>query len=130
MNPIVWRLTISFLCMTFVISGVACYFAYRQKHMEILAELDKQLLQIGNEYMNVREDFWALYLPVFEYERYSALLKDYFHEPKRELSPIERFELAGILSHMALMNNYVQWIVLYAPDRENNYIYFLRNNSL
>lgn len=130
-NPVVWRLMISFLIMTSVISLIACYFAHQQKRSELLAELDMQLLRVANEYHSITEDFWAMYLPVFEETEDNVLLTDYFSvRDTQELLPMEKLQLAKALSHIAVRNGSVQWIAVYAPDREKNYVYFPLGNTL
>lgn len=119
---------LSFLVMIVIISGIACHFAYEQKRVELLAGFDKKLLQIANEYMDIRDEFWELYLPIFEGEGYATILKNYFS--KGELSSIDEFELSEVLSHMAAREDKVQWIAVYSPDREINYIYLAGENKL
>lgn len=128
-NSVVWWLLVSFLVMAVVVSVMACYFAYRQQQGELLAELDLQLLQVENEYRNLTENFWAIYLPVFEEQGDSAFLNSYFGE-EDGLSPMEKLQLSEVLSHMAVRNEDVQWIAVYSPRRETNYIYFPVGSAL
>lgn len=130
-NPVVLWLLISFLVMAGVIGVIACNFAYQQKRGEILSKLDIQLLQVANEYKDITEDFWAIYLPIFEETEDNDCLNNYFEEGEAgELSPMEKFELSKTLSHMAVRDESVQWIAVYSPERKVNYIYFSLGSSL
>ena len=124
-NPVILRLTIIFLVMTCVVGAIACYFAYGRKMEEQLSELDGQLFRVAEEYKDITENFWAIYLPVFEEPDNNAALSSYFEqEESGALPPVERFDLTRALSRMAARDEKVQWIVIYSPKREVNYIYF------
>lgn len=130
-NPIVWWMMIVFLVMSSIISGIAGYFAYHQKRGELLAELDMQLLQVAYEYQNITDEFWAVYLPIFENPDNTGFLTGYFANGEAgDLSPMEKLRLSGVLSHMAAREERVQWIAVYSPQREKNYIYFLESSTL
>lgn len=130
-NPVVWRMLVCFLSMTGIISVIAGYFAYQQKHVELVAELDKQLLQVVNEYRNITEDFWAIYLPIFEESQDSMFLSGYFSkEETAGLTPGEKLQLSDVLSHMALRDERVQWVAVYTPHRKVNYVYFPLGDAL
>lgn len=130
-NPVIWWPLMSFIALTIIIGSTACYHAYRQKRAELLAELDQQLLRITEEYKDITEEFWAIYLPIFEDEKYDFALNSYFSKTKvAPLSPQEQFELKKALSRIASMDEKVQWVVIYSPKRETNYIYFTGNDTL
>lgn len=130
-NPVVWWLMVSFLVMTLIISAIACYFAYRQKSSEILTKLDMQLLQVGNEYESITKDFWEIYLPLFEETENSKLLKKYFlPEKEGDLDPFEKLRISRVLSNMAVRDESIQWIAIYSPHREINYVYLPMGSSL
>lgn len=123
-NPVIRWLLTSFFAVTSMVGIIACYFAYQQKLGEVLSELDKRLFQVAEEYKDITEDFWAIYLPVFEEQNDNVYLSTYFtKKDSGELSPVERFHITKVLSNMAARDEKVQWIALYSPLREVNYIY-------
>ncbi|MBE5866493.1 MAG: hypothetical protein E7292_09845 [Lachnospiraceae bacterium] len=129
-NPVIKWLLITFLIMTSIIGMVACYYAYQQKKAEILSELDKQLLRVAEEYKNITEDFWEIYLPIFEVDGSSGLFVEYFEESTKQLNSTDSFEMKKLLSNMAARDETVEWIVLYSPIRAYNYIYFPAKESM
>ena len=124
-NPFIIYLLLLFLFTTGLISTMACHFAYGQKRAELLADLDKQLLRIAEEYKNITDNFWAIYLPIYEERDDTRALTDYFKnvQGNEDLLPVERFRLTEALSHMAARNEKVQWIAIYSPQRKRNYIF-------
>ena len=129
-NPVIKWLLIIFLIMTGIIGTLACYYAYRQKQEEILSELDKQLVRVGEEYKNITEDFWGIYLPIFE-DGGSELFVDYFEESDQDkFSSADTFALKKMLSNMAARDETVEWIALYSSSRTYNYIYFPAKESM
>ena len=117
------RLIFFFLVVTCMIGMIACYSIYRQKRIELLSVLDQQLFRVAEEYKDITEDFWEIYLPVFEDQNDNTSISQYF-ENNSVLSPVERFNLTEALSSMSSRDEKVQWIAIYSPKREINYIYF------
>ena len=130
------RVTLAMMAVYLVIisgiSYVACYFAYEQRQGELLAELDRQLVRAAAEYENITENFWSIYIPVFERGGTGQLtLRSYYTAAdERELTPLEKYELKEVLLQMATRDNRVLWIVLYTDAREVNYIYYTGQDSL
>lgn len=130
-NFVTKLLLTTFLSMTVLIGLLACYYAYQQKRTEILTELDKQLFRVVEEYKNISEDFWEIYLPIFEEDGNFLILEKYFKEENPTLlSSVDSIELKKVLSNMSARDETVQWIALYTPAREYNYIYFPVTSSM
>lgn len=130
-NPTVSWLMLFFLLMTVIISIVACYFAYQQKRGQLLSEMDVQLLQVSNEYQSLTEDFWSIYLPMFEENENAQILTEYFAQGlTEELTPMQKMQLSEVLSHVAVRDENVQWVAVYSANRKVNYIYLPTENVL
>lgn len=122
-NSIIQRLLAVFLVMTVLIGIIACYYACQSKRAELMADLEQQLFYVAEEYKDIVEEFWELYLPIYEEE--DTLLAKYFEsEEPLFFSSIQQFELREMLSQMAHRNEKVDWIALYSPNQTTNYIYF------
>lgn len=130
-NLVARWLVLSFLVMTVFISALACGFAYRQKRDELLQDLDLRLLQAATEYEDIVDNFWTVYLSIFQNKDDADFLRDYFfYFDQSTLSSVERLELAGILSRMAMGESHVQWVAAYAPRRRVSYLYFVKDEQL
>lgn len=114
------------------VTFLACYFSYSQKKEELLGQIDNAFVQLAQEYRDVTDNFWQLYMPIFEtqqdnYDIWSA----YFSEGKPDtLDPFEKQALASSLRQMLIRANEVQWVVLYNPDRADNYILYSDSTGL
>lgn len=110
------------------ITGIACYFSYQQQKSEIVADMDLTLLQAANEYQNIVENYWDIYLPLYESGQV-GILADYFIE-ERELAPLERMELKESMMRMAQRNDRITWVAAVNPNRTVNYLFYPQNNQL
>ena len=120
-----------FLVVTCIIAAIACRYAYQQRRSALLRELDLRLQRVATEYENLVDDFWSLYVSVFSHQEDMLFFYRYFSEPSnRELPSEEKVELRRILSEMALRDGAVQWIAVYAPVRQVNYLYFTADGAL
>lgn len=130
-NQITLRLMLFYLCIIVCISYVACYFAWKQQRGELLADMDMTLLRVSNEYESITDDFWNIYIPIFENHDRVQLMYGYFgREDVGELMPMEKMELKALLSQMSLRDDRVRWIAVYNSDRQVNYIYFVAEDTL
>lgn len=123
-------ITSLYTLLLLIVTSIACTFSYQQKKQEFLSQLDMTYVQLGQEYRDVVDNFWQIYMPFFESKDTVNNIIGIFFEsnPKGELSPIEKKSLEKSMNQMLLRNNEVQWIVLYNQNRSDNYI--LYNNNL
>lgn len=125
-----WMMAV-LVVLTCVIGAVACRYAYQQSRSSLLQELDLRLQRVATEYENLVDDFWSLYISVFSHQNDMFFFYDYYSSPSAEPLPSEeRVELRRILSEMALRDGAVQWIAVYAPVREVNYLYFTMDGAM
>lgn len=118
--------TVLFLTITFL----ACFFSYSQKKEELISQIERPLMQISEDYQHIIDNFWQLYMPLFESKNSAYdIWHTYFSQSTpQNLTPFEKKELTTSLEHLFALDNNVQWIVLYNGKRNDNYI-LLRNNS-
>lgn len=120
-----------FLIVSGIIAAIACQYAYQQRRSALLQELDLRLQRVATEYENLVDDFWSLYVSVFSHQEDMLFFYRYYSQPSsQELPSEEKVELRRILSEMALRDGAVQWIAVYAPVRQVNYIYFTVDGAL
>lgn len=108
-----------------------CALSYEQKKSEILADVNIRLTQVGSEYQNLTDHFWASYLPIFENRTTSyLLLRDYFAVPDEDgLTPLELHDISSVLAQIAVRDDRIQWIAAYSPVRKVNYIYYAASQT-
>ena len=107
-------------------TSMACYFSFSQKKEELMSQIESTYAQLALEYRNITDNFWQLYMPIFETqtENYD-IWKTYFSKGQpHPLNPFEKQELESSLRQMLMRVNDVKWIVLYNADREDNYILY------
>lgn len=119
-----------YACAICIVSYIACYFAYEQQQGELLAELNMTLLRVSAEYENVTQNFWSIYLPIFERDAEENYALQRYYTDTEDLPPFDKRELVSLLKQMATRDNSIQWLALYSNNRENNYIYFTGQNML
>jgi hypothetical protein len=94
--------------------------------------MDYVYVQLKQDYTDTLDNFWQLYMPIFEKNsNVYPVLADYFVNPhSRELTPLEKNELATAMRQLLLRDNQIQWIALYSENRAINYIMFESGQSL
>lgn len=122
-NTLTQRLMAFYLAVIAGISCIACYFAYQQRRGELLARMDLALLQVENEYRSITENFWDIYIPIYQ-KNYSSeeTLYRYFSQ-NDPLTPLDRGSLKELLAEMALRDDRIRWIAVINAQRESNYYY-------
>lgn len=131
-NRIFILMTLIYTVILLFISSVACLFAYRQKKSELLSQMDLTFVQLEQEYLSMIDNFWQIYMPVFENEGlvHTALSGYFTAGNQTSLSPLEKYDLSRALSQMMLRDSQVQWIALFSEEREQNYILFNNGTGL
>ena len=119
-----------YVCVICIVSYIACYFAYEQRQGELLADLNMTLLRVSTEYGNVTQNFWSIYLPIFERDAEESYALQRYYTETEELQPFDKYELVSLLKQMSTRDNCIQWLALYTGNREDNYIYFTGQNTL
>lgn len=112
------------------VSTAACYFSYTQKKEEFFSAVDVIFRELKEEYSNITDNFWQLYMPIFESnDELYALFVRYFsgNEP---LDPLDRQLLANAMQSILMRDSRVQWVALISDCRDINYIMFQSSPSL
>lgn len=90
--------------------------------------MDMTYLQLEQEYTDILDNFWQIYMPIYEDRGSSgihAALENYFVTSRdTALSPLDKSELISALSQMMTRSSDIQWIALYEAERPVNYILF------
>lgn len=130
-NRITLALMTLYLIIVLIAAYLACYFSYRSRKAELLTALDLTLARVTAEFEDLSDNFWSIYIPLYEDNSKGATaLKEFYLPDDVELDPFEQHTLIEYLVRMSNRDNHVQWIALYSPDRSDNYIYYTSKNML
>ncbi len=112
------------------VSTAACYFSYTQKKEEFFSAVDVTFRELKEEYSNITDNFWQLYMPIFESndKQYNLFVR-YFSE-NEPLDPLDRQLLANAMQSILMRDSRVQWVALISDCRDINYIMFQSSPSL
>ena len=119
-----------YFVLLFIISYLACFFSYRQKQEALLAQLNNTFIQFKQEYRNITDNFWQVYMPIFEPGSNIFNIISLYYNSNTSLNPLEKRDLATAVKQLLLRDNDIQWLVLFNPDRETNYIVYNDGGSL
>lgn len=128
-NPIIWWMTVSFLILASILAMMSCSFAYQRKKAELLEDMDNKLEIFAHKYADIKSKNWQVYLPITEVTQDKTIINHYFAGTE-ELTAQGRNKLKSVLSQMALQDNRIEWIVVYSPEREQNYIYVCKTERI
>jgi len=131
-NKIFILLTVGYTVILFIVSIIACFFAYQQKLEEILSRMDMTFVRLEQNYLNTVQNFWQIYMPLYESEsNFHSTLAGYFlSDLDKPLDPLKKYELANVLRQMMIRDDQVQWIALYSDVRAFNYILYRDSNNI
>lgn len=128
-NKYFMRLLMFYMLLMVLITLVACNAAYRQKQEELDSNINQTMYGLSYEYRAMTENFWQVYMPVFD--QYSVVYDalDHYFASDSALTPADKQQLRYALTQMAVCNNNIEWIAVYSPLRDVNYIMINTGNS-
>ncbi len=114
------------MLVTMILGGIACVISSRSRSDSLITELDSYYTLLENEYTETLDNFWQVYMPLFENNYngliYNTLYSYFTKRPAESLKPLERKSLNSALLEMSARNDQIRWIAVYDPDRSINYI--------
>ncbi|MBQ6528385.1 MAG: histidine kinase [Clostridia bacterium] len=129
-NRSLFRLLVVYLVLMILIALVACNAAYQQKQEELKSSISQTMYSLSYEYRGMIENFWQVYMPVFdEYSMVYDVL-DHYYSTDSELTQTEKQQLRYALGQMAVCSNHIAWIAVISPLRDVNYIMITTGNSM
>lgn len=129
-NRLAFRLTAFYLAVILGISGVACYFAFQQRKAELLSDMDMNLLRLAGEYESITNDFWDIYIPIFQNSSVGEPALYHCFTQEEPLTPLERMELKQVLGRMAVRDDRIRWVAVFSGGDRESYIYFPVGDTL
>lgn len=131
-NRLFLLMIIVYTILLLIISSIACYYAYQGKKKSIMSTLDQSMVAIDQEYTNILQNFWQIYMPIYESDTKTYdILKNYFSaQPEEDLTPLERSELKKALIQMKVRDSRIEWVGLYSHNRKDNYVLYNDTSGL
>lgn len=131
-NRLFGLMIVVYITLLLIISSIACYFAYQEKKKGIFSTLDQAMSSMDQEYTNILQNFWQIYMPIFEDgTQTNDVIKNYFDVSTTEdLSPLERSTLKKTLQQMKVRDSRIEWIGFYSAHRDTNYVLFNDNAGI
>ncbi len=131
-NSLFKRVMVMYAVVVLIIGFFACYFSYSKENAETVSQLDISMTNLNHEYLSCTEDFWRLYMPIYQNrDSIYMALKEYFTMGDTWIDhPVQRYELVSALQVIMSNDNRIKWIGLYAGQGENNCILFSGETSL
>lgn len=125
-------LIVCYTVLLLAVSIIACYFAYSKRKEEFFSQTDRVLESMEEEYRDIIDNFWEVYMPAFESQGVinHAMLEYFTSDLDWEQYPLKKQELSKAMGQMLRSDNRIQWITFYSGERGKNYIYFRTNNRL
>lgn len=125
-------LTSMYTVVLFVVVIISCVISYHQKQSEALSRMDATFAKLEQEYTEVLDNFWQVYMPIVETGNsyVASQLTEYFQAAGQEdLTPFKKAALAAALKQMLIRDSDIQWVALYSKNRSYNYIMFQNSSS-
>lgn len=134
-NPFYLVLVALFSLLILISNVIACVFSFKQKEEELLSQINLTYSQLAKEYEDVIDNFWKIYMPIYEskadMQNYQDTWGPYFDTKNHPtLDTHYRLDLQITLQRIMQRNDDIQWIILYNPERQDNYILYGSNLSL
>lgn len=129
-NHVLTVLLAVYFTIILILSYLVCYFSYQQKKEELFAQIDTTYVQLLQEYQNVIDNFWQIFLPIFDTQSAIKDTLSNYYATVVSLTPIEKQELSYAAKQMTSRDNDVQWLALFNPSRDINYIYYTKSSAL
>ena len=119
-----------YFILLLIVSYLACFFSYQQKKEELVAQISSSFIQLKQEYRNITDNFWQVYLPIFESDSniYHTIMQ--YFSCDDSLSPLEKKDLGAAARQLLVRDNDIQWLVLYNSNRDTNYIIYNNETSI
>jgi len=123
-------IVILYTCFLLIVCALAMYYSFNERKNMYVNEFNSTAKTLEKEYINILENFWKIYMPVFEEDDTNyKILYDYF-SGENALTPVEKKDLAKVLKQMLMRDDRLQWLAIYRGEDLDNYILFITSDIL
>ena len=113
-----------------IVCSLAIYYSYHERQNMYINKFNNTAELLEKEYTNVLENFWKIYMPVFEEQDTDYQVMYNYFSNEKTLSPIEKRDMAKVLKQMLMRDDRIQWLAIYRGEQSDNYILFSTSDTL
>ena len=131
-HSLFFKITAVYVVGLLIMGLWGCYVSYSKEQNEIVHRFERTMNQIDNQYTHATEDFWRIYMPIFEYpgSLYSSLRNYLRLDAGDALNPIAKSELTRALRAIMANDERIRWVGLYAGRNQTGWLLFSGNGTL
>jgi len=131
-NSLFYKITTIYALVLLLMGFWGCYISYTKEHSAIVHRFDRVMSQLDSQYKYVTEDFWRLYMPIFENPNsvYASLRTFYRMDSEEALSPMDKMDLINALRAIMANDDRIRWVALYPGGERTGYLFFAGDSTL
>ncbi len=130
-NSLNFRLIIIlYTCFLLIVCSLAIYYSYYERQNMYINKFNSTAEMLEKEYTNVLDNFWKIYMPVFEEQDTNYEILNSYFSKQNPLTPVEKRDLAKVLKQMLMRDDRLQWLAVYRGEESDNYILFFGSDTL
>lgn len=131
-NSLFYKITAIYAVVLLLMGFWGCYISYTKEHSAIVHRFDRAMSQLDSQFQYMTEDFWRLYMPIFENPNsvYASLRTFYRMEPEETLSPMDKMDLINALRAIMANDDRIRWVGLYPGEGRTGYLLFAGDSTL
>ena len=131
-HSLFFKITVVYVVCLLIMGLWGCYVSYSKEQNEIVHRFERTMSQIDKQYTHATEDFWRIYMPIFEYpgSLYSSLRNYLRLDAGDALNPIAKSELTSALRAIMANDERIRWVGLYAGRNQRGWLLFSGNGIL
>lgn len=112
-------------------SSTAAFLSYKSEKNLTLTKAEIMLNNVLSEFQMIEENFWSVYMPIFETpDAYDVLYQFFVVDKNSDLTPMAKKNMARVTKQIASRNSKIAWVAIYSPLRSENYIYYVNGDYL
>ncbi len=125
-NALFRKITFIYTIVLLVMGFIAGYLAYSKENSAVFNKLDKVMVDLKHEYESSTDNFWRLYMPIFQHRDtvYSAMRRYFLSNSESDWSPIDKKNLFDALQTVMSSDDEIEWIGVYSGREQKNYLLF------
>ena len=113
-----------YLFILLLFAAMACFFSYSQRKQQLFSKMDLTFLQLRQNYQDTLDNFWQLYMPIYEKKSGIQYTLQLYFSGEEEPDPFGERELREAMQQMLIRDDNALWIALLSEKRDTSYMLF------